>query len=180
MALQGAIARRYAEAVFDLGKEHNSVERWQSDVKFLAELFANRRLAFVLSEPKIAFSTKQDILRDLAAQQVQPDALGLAFLLVEGDHVDLMGRISTEFARLYDIYRNQVRATVTSAVPLDAVNLARVKEYLQRLTGKTVLLQESVDPAILGGVIARVGDTLIDASVRRRLAVLREDIVNSV
>lgn len=180
MALKGAVARRYAEAVFDLAREHNTIDRWRDDVHFLAELFANRRLAFVLSEPKVAFATKQLILQDLAAQRVQPDALGLTFLLVEGKLVDYMTRIAAEFDRLYDVYRNQIQATVTSAVPLDDGEMAHVREYLQRITGKNVTIESRIDPSILGGILARVGDTLIDASVRRRLAVLREQIVSGV
>ena len=176
MALKGAVARRYAEAVFEIGREHNSVERWRADIQVLAEHFGNRRLAVILGEPKLGFKTKEQILRDLLTDKVQPDALGLAVLLTERGLVELMPRVATEFERLYDDFKNQAKATVTTAVQLDAGEQARLVNALQQVTGKTIQLTTRVDPAILGGVVARVGDTLIDGSVRRRLELLREQI----
>ncbi|HKD75776.1 MAG TPA: ATP synthase F1 subunit delta [Ktedonobacterales bacterium] len=176
MAIKGAVARRYAEAVFDLGRDNNSVERWQQDLHFLAEVFRNRQLAFILSEPKIPFKTKEQIVREIVSTQVQPESLGLALLLAERGLVDLMPRIETEFNRLYDDLRNQAKAVITSALPLDAAEEAEIIAYLRRVTGKNITIEKQVDPAILGGVMARVGDTLIDGSVRHRLSVLREKI----
>ena len=180
MALKGAIARRYAVAVFDLGRESNTVDRWRADIAFLTELFSNRKLQFVLSEPKVVFATKEAIVRDLAAARVQPESLGLALLLVERKLVSLMPRIAVEFNQLYDDLHNQAQATVTTALPLDAAEEAEVVAYLQRLTGKNITLEKHVDPTILGGVVARVGDTLIDGSVRQRLSVLREKLISGV
>ncbi len=178
MALQGAIARRYAEAVFDLGRETNSIERWRTDIALLAEYLHDRRLAFVLSEPKVAFATKESMLRDLLADKLQRDALGLALVLVEQQHVEMMPRLQAEFERLYDDFHHQAKATIITATPLDATETNEIATSLQRITGKRVEVTTQVDPSILGGVIARVGDTLIDGSVRRRLALLREQIIS--
>ncbi len=176
MALKGAVARRYAEAVFDLGRDNNSVARWQQDLRFLAEVFRDRRLLFILSEPKVPFKTKEQIVREIVQARVQPEALGLALLLTERSLVDLMPRIEAEFSRLYDESRNQAKAVITSALPLDAAEEAEIIAYLRRVTGKNITIEKQVDPSILGGVMARVGDTLIDGSVRHRLSVLREKI----
>lgn len=178
MALKGAVARRYAEAVFDLGRENNTVDRWRSDIEFLGTLFQNRKLAYILSEPKIPFATKEGIVRDLAGAQVQEASLGLALLLVERNLVEYMPRIQVEFNRLYDILHNQAKAVVTTALPMDAAEEAEVISYLRQLTGKNITIEKQVDPAILGGVVARVGDTLIDGSVKHRLGVLREQLVS--
>ena len=178
MALKGAVARRYAEAVFDIGREQNAIDRWRADIQTLNEYLGNRRLAFVLSEPNIAFATKEQMLRDLLSAKVQPDALGLALLLTERGLVDYMPRVAQEFEKLYDDYKNLAKATITTAAPLDATEQNELVTSLQHVTGKQIELTTQVDPAILGGVVARVGDTLIDGSVRRRLAVLREQIVS--
>jgi len=176
MALKGAVARRYAEAVFDIGREQNTIDRWRADIGVLAEYLGNRRLTFVLREPKLGFKTKEQILRDLLTDKVQPDALGLALLLTERGLIELMPRVASEFERLYDEFKNQAKATVTTATALDADEERRLVTALQQVTGKTIQLTTRVDPAILGGVVARVGDTLIDGSVRRRLELLREQI----
>ena len=174
--LKGAVARRYAEAVFEIGVEQKTLDTWRADVATIAEYFGARQLAFILGEPNIRFERKEAIVRDLLATKVQPDSLKFALLLAERNLVGIAPRVSEEFDRLYDNYRGQAQAQVTTAMPLDDEMRARIAADLQAMTGKRILLQEKVDPSILGGVIARVGDTLIDGSVRRKLQLLREQI----
>jgi F-type H+-transporting ATPase subunit delta len=174
--LKGATARRYAEAVFGLGAEQNTVDRWLEDLRLIAEYFSDHRLIFLLSEPNIQLPKKDLIVKDLLNGKVQAEAIALALLLVERGLVELAPRIRDEFARKYDDYHHQIHANLTTAMPIDEVTRASVVADLQRLTGKKVLLNEQVDPSILGGAIARVGDTLIDGSVRRRLQLLRQQL----
>lgn len=174
--LKGATARRYAEAVFEIGKEQGSVERWLADLRTLAEYFGNKRLLFVLSEPKIAAQRKDQVVRDLLADKLQPEALNLALLLVERGLAPLAPAIFQAFEQRYNDYKGIAVAQVTTAIPLDDTLRAQIAAQLGRLTGKTIRLQERVDPAILGGAIARVGDTLIDGSLRRRFELLRQQI----
>ena len=174
--LKGATARRYAEAVFELGVEQNTVDRWLQDLRLIADYFSDHRLIFLLSEPNIQFPKKELIVKDLLDGKVQPGAIALALLLVERGLVELAPRIRDEFARKYDDYHHQIHANLTTAMPIDDVTRAGVVADLQRLTGKKVLLDEQVDSSILGGAIARVGDTLIDGSVRRRLQLLKQQL----
>ncbi len=174
--LKGATARRYAQAVFEIAAESGNVDRWRQDVRTIADYLGNKRLLFVLSEPKIPAARKELMVRDLLADKVQPEALNLALLLVERGIAEIAPGISTEFERLYNDYRGQAPAEVTTAVALDDDLRAQIASQLQAITGKRILLRERVDPAILGGAIARVGDTLIDGSLRRRFAVLRQQI----
>jgi F-type H+-transporting ATPase subunit delta len=174
--LKGAIARRYAEAVMEIAVSDQSVDRWLADVKLIGEAFGDRHLAFVLREPKIPAQRKELILRDLFANRVSPAALNLALVLNQDGLVEIGPRLVVEFERLYDDYRGQAHGEVTTAMPLQPEERASIAADLQRITGKRILLEERVDPAILGGVVARVGDTLIDGSVRRRLHLLREQI----
>jgi F-type H+-transporting ATPase subunit delta len=176
--LKGATARRYAEAVFELGVQEETIERWRDDLRLLAEYLGNRRLAFVLKEPKIPFQRKELIVRDLLGERVRREALNLAMLLVERGLVELAPRISEQFEKLYNDYRGQAIAQVTTAIPLDDTLRTQVARDLQQITGKRIILQERVDPSILGGVVARVGDTLIDGSLKRRFALLRQQIIS--
>ena len=174
--LKGAVARRYAEAIFEISVEQQTLDRWRDDVGLIAEYFRNRQLAFILGEPNVRFERKEAIIRDLLSAKVQPDSLRFALLLAERGLVGIAPRVRDEFERLYNEYRGQAVAQVTTAMPLDDEMRARVSADLQAMTGKRILLQERVDPTILGGAIARVGDTLIDGSVRRRLMILRDQI----
>jgi F-type H+-transporting ATPase subunit delta len=175
--LKGAVARRYAEAVFDLGVQQGTLDRWQSDLHLIAEAYSNRKLSFILRQPRILFARKEAIVRDLLEKRVTPQALALAVLLVERELVDVGPKVAEAFDQRLNNYRNQATATVTSAVPLEERQKADVASYLQALTGKNINLETRIDPSILGGVIAQIGDTLIDGSVRRRLALLRDQIM---
>jgi F-type H+-transporting ATPase subunit delta len=174
--LKGATARRYAGAVFELGVESNSLDSWRADLGRLAEYFGNKRLQFVLREPKIPLERKEQVVRDLLEGKVQAQALSLALLLVERNLVDHAPLIYTEFEKRYNEYKGQAVAEITTAIPLDDDLRRQVIGELQQMTGKRILLQERIDPSILGGAIARVGDTLIDGSLKRRFALLRTQI----
>ncbi len=173
---KGAIARHYAQAIFEIGAEQQTVDRWREDIRLIAEYFSNRRLVFVLGEPNIPFERKQQIVRDLLSDKVQKDALGLALLLVERELVEAAPRIRDEYERRYNEYYNQAVAEIITVMPLDDELRERVKADLRQITGKRILLRERVDPSILGGAIARVGDTLLDGSVRRKLMLLKQQI----
>jgi F-type H+-transporting ATPase subunit delta len=174
--LTGPVARRYAEAVFEIGKDDNTVDAWLQDVRLIAEYFTNRQLIFILGEPNIRFDRKEAIVRDLLGDKIRPEAMGLALTLVERGLVSLAGRIRDQFETLYNDYRGQAIAQVTSALPLDDAARASITRQLESITGKRIILHEQEDRSLLGGVIVRVGDTLIDGSVRRRLALLRRQI----
>ncbi|HLW01676.1 MAG TPA: ATP synthase F1 subunit delta [Ktedonobacterales bacterium] len=175
--LKGAVARRYAEAVFDLGVQQGTLDRWQSDLHLIAEAFSNRKLSFILRQPRIPFARKEAVVRDLLEKQVTHEALGLALLLVERELVEVGPKVAEAFNQKLNDYHNQATAIVTSAVPLAAPQQAEVTAYLESLTGKHITLETRVDPQILGGIIAQIGDTLIDGSVRRRLQLLRDQII---
>jgi F-type H+-transporting ATPase subunit delta len=176
--LKGAVARRYAEAVFDLGVQQGTLDRWMSDLRLIAEAFSNRHFSFVLREPKIPFSRKEAMVRDLLEKRLQPQSLALAVLLVERELVDLAPKIADAFEQQLNDYRGEATAIVTSAIPLPERQQQEVANYLQALTGKRrINLQTRVNPDILGGIVAQIGDTLIDGSVRRRLNLMRDQII---
>src|SRR5690349_8182522 len=105
--LKGAVARRYAEAIFDLGVQENSLDRWQSDLHLIAEAYSNRRLSFILRQPRIPFARKEAIVRDLLEKQVTREALGLAVLLVERELVELGPKVAEAFDQRLNDYHNQ-------------------------------------------------------------------------
>jgi F-type H+-transporting ATPase subunit delta len=175
--IKGATARRYAGAVFELAVESNQVDSWRTDLETLASYFGNKRLQFILREPKVSGERKDGIVQDLLADKLHPEALNLAFLLVERDLVDHAPAIYAEFEKRYNDYKGQAIAEVTTAIPLDEGLREQVRGELEQMTGKHIIMQERVDPGILGGAIARIGDTLIDGSLKWRFALLRTQIV---
>jgi F-type H+-transporting ATPase subunit delta len=178
--LKGAIARRYAEAIFDIARRQNTIDRTLDDVREIARLFAHRKLAYLLREPKIHAQRKETAIRQALTDKVLPTSLNLALLVVQRELVEVMPNIAGELERLVLDYKNQAKAEVTTARPMDDAQLAEVKQALERRTGKTILISTKVQPDILGGVVARVGDQVIDGSIRTRLSVLRQQLLRGV
>ena len=178
--LKGAIGRRYAGAIFDIALKQNSLDRTLEDVQEIARLFSRRTLAYLLNEPKIPLQRKETAIRQALQSKVLPTSLNLALLVVQRELIEAMPNIARELNRLVLEYKNQAVAVVTTAAPMDERQLNQVKQALEQQTGKTILLQTKVSPDILGGVVARVGDQIIDGSVRHRLDALRQQLLTSV
>jgi F-type H+-transporting ATPase subunit delta len=176
---KGAIARRYAGAMFELGLKQKSLDRTLEDVRGIAQVFANRKLAYLLREPKVPMKRKETAIRQQLTDKVLPTSLNLALLVVQRELVDIMPNIAKELDQIVLNYKNEAIADVTTATQIDDAQLSLIKRALEKRTGKTIITHTKVQPDILGGVIARVGDQVIDGSVRARLAALRQDLLKS-
>jgi F-type H+-transporting ATPase subunit delta len=178
--LKGAIARRYAAAIFDIARKQNTVDRTLDDVREIARLFAQRKLAYLLREPKIPMQRKETAIRQALEKWVLPTSLNLALLVVQRELVDVMPNIARELDQMVLDYKNQAVAEVITATKMDEEQLTQIKQALESRTQKTILMQTRVQPEILGGVIARVGDQVIDGSIRYRLAALQHQLLMGV
>jgi len=176
--LKGAIARRYAGAMFEIGLKQNKLDRTLEDVKEIAQVFANRKLAYLLREPKIPAQRKETAIHRALVGKVLPSSLNLALLVVQRGLTDLMPKIGSELEKLVLNYKNQAIAQVTTATKLDDAQMNLIKQALERRTGKTILVETKVQPEILGGVITRIGDQVIDGSIRYRLSALRQQLLS--
>lgn len=178
--LKGAIARRYAEAMFQIALRQDTVDRTLEDVKGITQVFANRKLAYLLREPKVPVQRKEKALREAFTTRVLPTSLNLALLVVQRGLVDTMSTIARELETLVLNYRNEAIAEVITAAQMDKKQSNLVQKALEQSTGKTIIMGTRVDPSILGGVIARVGDQLIDGSVRYRLQALERELLTGI
>jgi F-type H+-transporting ATPase subunit delta len=178
--LKGAIARRYAGAIFDIGLKQNTLDRTLADVQEIAKLFSIRKLAYLLREPNIPAQRKETAIRQGLESRVLPTSLNLALLVVQRGLVDLMPNIARELNQFVLDYKNEAIAEVTTATQMDETQQNLVKQALERMTGKKIMLETRVQPGILGGVVARVGDQVIDGSVDRRLRLLQQQLLTGV
>ena len=178
--LKGAIARRYAGAIFDIGMKQNTLDRTLEDVQEIAKLFSIRKLAYLLREPNIPAERKEKAIRQGLASKVLPTSLNLALLVVQRELVDLMPNIARELNQLVLDHKNEAKAEVITATQLDETTQSQVQRALERMTGKKIMLETRVQPNILGGVVARVGDQVIDGSVERRLKLLQQQLLTGV
>ena len=170
-----AAAKRYAQAAFDIARETDELDRWVEDLRAIADLAAQPGVVEVLASSRVPFEVKERLLRSGLAD-VSPLALNLARLLVQKARIALAGQVRDEYQRLLDEYRGMAQALVLTAVPLSEDEERAVAQRLRELTGKEIVLEGRVAPEILGGLVARVGDRLIDGSTRTRLLELRRQL----
>lgn len=176
MALRGAAARRYAQAIFDIATEQKALDKWLTDLRAIATTLGSPQAVAALEDPSVTDETQRRVIDDLVPKNLNnPLALNLLYILVDRHRLGLLQGILASFQEMYNKAKGIVIADVVSAVPLDEAHQREVASQLSRITGgKTVQLRVRHDPTILGGLIARIGDELIDASVATRLASLGE------
>lgn len=172
--MTGGAAKRYATAIFEIARDGNSFDVWQSDLDTMAQIVGDPHGREFFEFPKIDNSQKRQVVERLLSTRVQPAALNLARLLVERGRFPQVDRIAATLAELVRDHRGIAIAEVTTAVPLDPAAEADVARRLGAIVGRQqVDMQMHVDPSIIGGIIARVGDFLIDGSVTGQLRRLR-------
>lgn len=176
--LRGAVARRYAEGIFAIARDHSSFDRWLADLETIRSALVNADMAQLLSDPKVTVAQREAVVSQVLTGKVDQLALNAASLLIRRGHTQAAAGVEREFQRLVNDHRNVAVAEVTTAIELGGSEREAVKQRLEALTTKNIELQTAVDGSILGGFVARVGDVLIDASLKARLAALRQDLLS--
>jgi F-type H+-transporting ATPase subunit delta len=170
-------ATRYARALFDVAvQEHANLEQIEAELQQFADLFTQHpELAKVLLNPAVPVPRKRAAIAELTMRaQLAPIVAKLIALLADRDRLVLLPDLLTAYRdRLMD-HRHVVRAEVTTAAPIDPARVEAIQHSLATVTGRTVTVSTKVDPAIIGGLVARVGSTVYDASVTRQLERMRE------
>ena len=177
MARIGAAARRYAEAAFELADRDSALERWRDELRLAAQLVGEPDVARLVGSPMVALAERESIVRRLLHPRVSPQVLNLVRLLLGRATLDLLPRIAAEYERLLDQRRGVASAVVTSAAPLSPEDDAALRGRVAELAGSAVDVSMRVDPELIGGLTVRIGDRLIDASVRGRLERLRDQLL---
>ncbi|HKX74917.1 MAG TPA: ATP synthase F1 subunit delta [Acidimicrobiia bacterium] len=169
----------YAAAIFEIGRAEGELEKVERELLTIAQTFTtSNELRDALTNPQLSVERKQGIIDDLIGGRASSLTVGLVSFIVG------QGRAS-ELPAIVDAVVNQAAASrakavaeIRSAVPLDDSTLERLVAVLARVTGKELEVKAIVDPDLVGGVVARVGDVVIDGSVARRLAEMRQVLTN--
>jgi F-type H+-transporting ATPase subunit delta len=170
--------RRYAEAAWQLAERDGTAEAWQRDLALAASLAADTGTSRALDNPSVPAAVRREALRKALGSRVSADALNLCLILLDRARFSVLPSVSAEYDALLRRSRGIVAATVTTPAPLEAGELAAVKARVEKLAGAPVELATATDPSLVGGLTVRIGDTLIDASVRGRLERLRGRLAN--
>lgn len=168
-----ASSRRYAQAAFAIAVDRGVLELWRGDVARAAEVISDPDVMAFMDSPFVPLSERLNGVNVLLAE-IDPTVRNLWSLLVSNGDIEQTGAIAASFQELADEHLSIGRAEVVSAVPLNGPQRARLRANLRDLTGlRRIELAERVDAEVLGGLVARVGDRLIDGSARTRLRSMR-------
>ncbi len=171
------VIQGYAEALFRIVRAEGELDRVEDELfRFGKLLDTHHELKQALSDQSIDRAQRTKVLEELLADKVSPHTLGLLAFVVEQGRARQLPQILEQLTALAAEARQSVVAEVRSAVPLDDNQRKQLAGALSKATGKKVEIKSLVDPSVVGGVVAKVGDTVIDGSVRRRLEQLKEQV----
>ena len=173
-------ARRYAQAVFRIAQENEQLDEWADDLNLLADAAANQDVTVLLNSPQIPQARKIEIVDRLLGDSVGPLAKNLLGLLATRSVTTVVVSIRDEYETLLNSLRGIERAEVTTAIELDDEQKSTVASILEAIVGKQIQVSTYVEPDIIGGLIARVNDQVIDGSIRARLRNMHQDVVGQI
>jgi len=172
----GSIARRYARALLELATEDDLAEKVGADIgDFVATVERLPELQRTLLNPGITKGQRSQLVRTLLERvSYQQITRNFLLLLVDKGRIDHLSAMVREYGALLDAQVGRTRATVRSAAPLQDQDLAQLRGLLEKMTGKTVLLEHEVDPGLIGGVVTKVGGLVFDGSLKTQLGRIHE------
>ena len=178
MARLDSSARRYAEAGFQLAVHDDAVAGWRTDLEKAVTALGEPRIARVLADQGLAIEPRQHLVEAVLGTTVRAQVRNLALLLLRRGRLESLPAVVAEFTRFDNARQGIITATATSAAPLEPAEVRDLTARLEQLSGGRIELSQSVDPSLLGGIQVRLGDRLIDGSVRGRLERLRHRLAS--
>ena len=170
MAKRDDVVRGYAEAMYAIAEAEGELEAVEEQVYAFAKMAEKRvKVREALIDPALPNENKRNLISEVLGERANPIAVNLLGMLVEQGRAREIGPIAQSFAEVAAERRQQVLADVRSAVPLTDAQRRRLAEALSTATGRKVEIKVIVDPDLIGGVVARVGDEIFDGSIRSRL-----------
>ena len=175
----GSLARRYARAIIELGTEQKNLDRVGGELRALAgAMKESPELVSSLTNPAIRRADRRKVI-DALLQRIAatPHTKNLVYILLDGERLASLPSISREVDAMIEARSGRISAEVTSARPLAPAEVQQVTAALEQLSGKQVSVTKREDPSLLGGVVARLGDTVYDGSLRTQLRNLRDELI---
>ncbi len=173
------VTSRYATALFELATEQNQVEQYETEAQTIVQiLLAETDFIGVLTHPGILLEEKVNLVQNVFEGRASEAFVGLMVLTVRKGRQNLIIDILKEFIDMAKSHRGLLKAVVTSAISLEENQLAQIKANIEKSTGKEIEISTLVDESILGGMIIRVGDKVVDGSIKGEMQALKNNLNN--
>jgi F-type H+-transporting ATPase subunit delta len=170
------IARRYAKALMNIGREDGNYDRYCEELDAFTAIFqSEKHLREVLRNPTFNAPRRQAIVKEISTRlKLSPVTINFLQLLVDKDRMMYLPDVAALYRELVDEAAGRARVKLVSAQDLAKKKIEELTQGLQALVGKQVIMEVETDAALIGGVVARIGDTVYDGSVKTQLARLKE------
>lgn len=174
------IARVYASSIFDIAKEKNILPQVEEELKAVSDIIAeDETFRNYLNTPGITKDIKKEFIDKVFAGKISEYIVNLLKLLIDNSRQTVINEIYEALVELNDIANNRQRITVITQSNLNATLLDKIKLEIGKKLGKEIIVTEQVDESILGGIIIKIGDLVIDGSLAKGLKNIRRNLLNS-
>lgn len=175
------VSKTYSSALFEVAVEMDMVDQILAEYEFVNNsLDEYPDFEGILTSPKVTEVEKKQILEETYGSQISSELLNFFKLLVDKKRSDVLKEAFGDYKVLVDEHKGLIIARVESSVPLDAKEIEALESKLNELTGQTVTVNNVINPDIMGGLVVKVGDKIIDGSVKRKLDSLRHELAQII
>lgn len=175
--INAAVAKRYGQALLQIGQEKNSIDSYQDELKAVVEAVdANADLKDILISKTVGSEAKKEIVKKLFGEKVDTNILNLLYVVIDKNREEFLTDIYEAYCEYADEVRNIAYADVVSAYPLTAEQESALIAQLSKVSGKAVKLNVSVDASLLAGMVVTFGDKVYDGTVSARLEGLKKQL----
>tara|TARA_Y100000994_G_scaffold243321_1_gene241530 strand:+ start:1068 stop:1604 length:537 start_codon:yes stop_codon:yes gene_type:complete len=170
-------SRRFAQAVFQIASENNSIDQWLGDLEVLASATTNPEFIQFVNSPRVESDKKIQVIKESFTNSISELAVNLACLLSARNSVGLLQNIADDFQSFVDLNKGVERADVTTAVELSELQKKDLADKLKEIVGKDISIETHIDESVIGGFVARVGDLLVDGSIKTKLSNMERELI---
>ncbi|RJX19647.1 MAG: F0F1 ATP synthase subunit delta [Desulforudis sp.] len=175
--IKGAVAARYAQALFDIAQDTDNIAGIEGELRGVIQaLDESRDFQKVIFHPQVPAGVKKEIVKELFAGEISKTSFNFLCVILERHREFYLKAICEAYINLANQTRNIAEVEVTSALELPMVHKVNLMQALSKMTGKEIRVKYQTDPEILGGLVVRLGDRIVDASVKRQLERVKERI----
>jgi len=172
-------ANDMAKGLFEAAQKNGKLVKWLGELRLLADLLKDSALSEMIEKREVSLEQKSKALAE-RGNELSTEMENLLSVLIEKGKLDLVEPVAIEYQRMLDEYHGvegSQMARVITAVPLNDDTRLEIGKQLTQMTGKPIVIDSKVDPEILGGMIIRIGDKLIDGSIRSKLQTISKELV---
>ena len=172
-------ARRYANAFLQTAIESNRLEECREDMLFIKETIEDsKELQLFLKSPIVKKEKKKAVLDEIFQEELNDLTIKLIEILSQKDREDMLEKVTAKFVELYNRHQGIIEVGITSAMKLDSEQMKELTGKLEKTTGKTVNVRESINEDLIGGLKVRIEDTVIDGTVKYKLNQLKDRLTS--